>query len=93
MQIQLCGSTKQRKYQEMQLILKLLAKDDFLMVIQTPFQREMFKKFAQKGICCDSTHGTNAYDFLLTTIHVINEFGERISVAWCLSNHEDFTTI
>ena len=70
-----------------------LAKDDFFLVIQTPFQREMLLKFAQKGICCDSTHGTNGYDFLLTTIHVIDEFGEGVPAAWCISSHEDYTTM
>ena len=67
--------------------------DDFLLVVQTPFQREMLQKFAVNGICCDSTHGTNGYDFPLTTIHVIDEFGEGMPVAWCLSNHEDFSTM
>ena len=52
-----------------------LAKEDFLMVIQTPFQQEMLSKFAEKGICCDSIHGTNGYDFPLTTVHVIDDFG------------------
>ena len=70
-----------------------LAKEDFLMVIKTPFQQEMLTKFADKGICCDSTHGTNGYDFPLTTIHVIDEFGQGIPVAFCLSNHEDFTSM
>ncbi|XP_029196009.2 uncharacterized protein LOC114961482 [Acropora millepora] len=70
-----------------------LAKDDFFLVVQTPFQREMLLKFAQKGICCDSTHGTNGYDFLLTTIHVIDEFGEGVPAAWCISSHEDYTTM
>ena len=70
-----------------------LAKEDFLMVIQTPFQQEMLLKFAEKGICCDSTHGTNGYDFPLTTIHVIDDFGQGIPVAFCLSIHEDFTSM
>jgi len=70
-----------------------LAKEDFHMVIQTPFQQEMLSKFADKGICCDSTHGTNGYDFPLTTIHVIDDFGQGIPVAFCLSNHEDFTSM
>ena len=67
--------------------------DDFLMVLQTPFQREMLKKLAKNGICCDSTHGTNGYDFPLTTIHVIDEFGESLPVAWCISSHEDFSSM
>ena len=50
-------------------------------------------KLAKNGICCDSTHGTHGYDFLLTTIHVIDEFGEGLPVAWCLSSHEDFSSM
>ena len=44
-------------------------------------------------MCCDSTHGTNGYDFLLTTLLVIDEYGEGFPVAWCIANHEDFTTM
>ena len=32
--------------------------DDFIVVVQTEFQRHLMQKFASKGICCDSTHGT-----------------------------------
>ena len=51
----------------------------------------MAQKFAAKGIAIDATHGTTSYDFLLTTIMVIDEFGQGFPVAWCLFNHEDFT--
>ena len=45
-----------------------LKRDDFLIVLQTPIQAEMFKKFAEgKVVCIDATHGTNAYDFKLIT--------------------------
>ena len=70
-----------------------LATDDFFLVIQTPLQRAMFKKFAPNGICCDSTHGTNAYDFVLNTVLVVDEFGSGFPAGWCLSSHEDFTTM
>ena len=70
-----------------------LSKDDFFIVIQSRIQRQMFQKFASKGVCCDSTHGTNAYDFSLTTILVIDEFGQGLPAGWCLSSHEDFTTM
>lgn len=70
-----------------------LAKDDIVLVIQSPFQRSMLRKFGPNGVCCDSTHGTNGYDFLLTTLLVIDEFGEGFPAAWCISNHEDFTTM
>ena len=68
-----------------------LTKDDFVLVIQNPFQKLMAEKFASKGICVDATHGTTGYDFLLTSLVVIDEFGAGIPIAWCLSNHEDFT--
>lgn len=70
-----------------------LSKEDFFIVIQSPLQKHMYQKFAHKGVCCDSTHGTNAYDFSLTTILVIDEFGQGFPSAWCLSSHEDFTTM
>lgn len=67
-----------------------LAKDDFFIAMQMPLQKEMF---APKGVCCDTTHGTNSYDFSLTTILAINEYGQGFPAAWCLSSHEDFTTM
>ena len=70
-----------------------LAKDDFFIAMQTPLQKQMFQKFASKGVCCDTTHGTNAYDFSLTTILVIDEYGQGFPAGWCLSSHEDFTTM
>ena len=44
-----------------------LKREDFLIVLQTPIQAEMFKKFAEgKVVCVDATHGTNAYDFKMS---------------------------
>ena len=37
--------------------------------------RHYLKQFGQRGFCWDCTHGTNAYDFTLTTLLVINELG------------------
>ena len=41
----------------------------------------------------DSTHGTNTYDFNLTTILVIDEFREGIPVGWAISNREHVTLL
>ena len=70
-----------------------LCDKDFFIVVQTPLQKHMLQQFGSNGVCCDSTHGTNAYDFSLTTLLVSDEFGKGFPVAWCLSNHEDFTTM
>lgn len=70
-----------------------LAKVDILIVIKTPFQRSMLQKFGPNGVCCDCTHGTNGYDFLLTTELVTDECGNGLPAALCISNHEDFTTM
>ena len=61
---------------------------DFLLALQTQFQKEMFEKHAQKLICVDTTHGTTAYDFQLVTVLVIDDYNEGIPVAWLISNKE-----
>ena len=68
-----------------------LQKEDFLIIVQSPIQKTMLQRFGAKGVCIDSTHGTTGYDFSLTTLMVVDEFGSGFPVAWCLSNHEDTT--
>lgn len=70
-----------------------LPKEDIVLVIQSLFQKSMLEKFGASDVCCDSIHGTNGYDFLLTTLLVIDEYGEGFPAAWCISNHEDFKTM
>ena len=61
--------------------------------MHTPLQRSMFQKFAHNGVCCDLMHGTNAYDFVLNSVLVVDEFGASFLAGWYLSSHEDFTTM
>ena len=62
--------------------------NDFLVGLQTQFQKELFEKLAQKLICVDATHGATAYDFQLVTVLVIDDYNEGIPVAWLISNKE-----
>ncbi len=66
-----------------------ISDSDFVLGIQTEFQRDMLKQFGASTICVDTTHGTNMYDFNLLTVVVLDEYGEGIPVAWMLSNRED----
>ena len=70
-----------------------LTVDDFLLGIQTEFQRDLLKQFGSEAVCMDSTHGTNHYDFQLTTLLIVNEWGEGVPVAWLVSNHETTAVI
>ena len=64
--------------------------EDFLIVLQTPIQAEMLKKFAEgKVVCVAATHGPNAYDFKLVMLLVVDEYGEGFPVVWCTTNKED----
>ena len=63
--------------------------DDFILVLQTQFQLDMLKAYGHKCICMDATYGVNLYDFMLTSVLVIDEFGEGIPVAWAITNRED----
>ena len=67
-----------------------LGKDDFMIIIQTKSQKHMMIKFANGGICCDTTHGTTGYDFKLTSFLIVDDFQEGIPVAHCLSNKENY---
>jgi hypothetical protein len=71
----------------------LLKKEDFCLIIMTPSQQEMLFKFASDKICIDSTHGTNNYEFQLTTLVVVDEFGSGFPGAFCLSNKVDITIL
>lgn len=63
--------------------------NDFMLVILTETQIEVLKKFSSGKLCIDSTHGTNQYNFNLTTIVVIDEFGEGYPAAFCISTKID----
>lgn len=73
---------------------EIMPEKDFLLALQTPFQAHILQSCGHnKVVCIDSTHGTNAYDFSLTTVVVVDEFGEGYPVAWCLSNKTDTTAL
>ena len=67
-----------------------LEKDDFIVIMQTEFQKHLMQKFGSKGLCCDTTHGTTGYDFKLNSLLVLDEFEEGVPVAFCLSNRDNF---
>lgn len=67
----------------------VLAKEDFVLILQTPFQAQMMKEFGSNIIRIDSTYKTTGYDFILITAPVIDEFGEGYPTAWCLTTRED----
>lgn len=70
-----------------------IADDDFLLGIQTEFQCDLLRQFGAEAVCMDSTHGTNHYDFYLTTLLIVDEWGEGVPVAWLVSNHETTTVL
>lgn len=68
-------------------------KEDFILILMTNYQNKMAKKFGNEKICVDSTHGTNAYDFMLTTLLTLDEFCAGVPVAFCISNRTDEITM
>lgn len=65
---------------------------NIILVIANDFQLSMLEKFGNHIVCIDSTHGTNIYDFHLTTLLVVDEFGNGIPTAFCISNKKDTAT-
>uniref|UniRef100_A0A1X7TXT6 ZSWIM1/3 RNaseH-like domain-containing protein n=1 Tax=Amphimedon queenslandica TaxID=400682 RepID=A0A1X7TXT6_AMPQE len=71
-----------------------MANESFLLAVQTEFQRDAMKKFGNgKAVGMDATHGTNVYDFLLTTLMVIDNYGEGIPVGWAFTDKKDTCTL
>jgi len=58
-----------------------LEDQDFVLILQTPLQREMIKNCEpNRVVCVDATHGTNVYDFSLISVLVVDEFDEGFPV-------------
>ena len=70
-----------------------LRQNDFFLVIQTEFQRDMMTNFGDNIICVDATYRTNIYDFNLITVMVLDEYGEGIHVVWAVCNREDICAL
>jgi len=67
-----------------------LADTDFVLALMNDVQVHMLQKYGHHRVnCMDSTHGINAYDFQLTTLLVIDDYGEGFPVAFCISNKID----
>ena len=66
-----------------------LGKDDFLLAIQSEFQKDALQHYGNKVIMMDATHDTTQYKFLLITILVVDDHGAGLPVAWAISNRED----
>ena len=62
---------------------------DFFLVIMTKIQVEMLREFGHRVVCIDGTHGTNQYDFELTTLVVVDDHDEGFPVAHLISNRKD----
>ncbi|KAL4130890.1 hypothetical protein QTP88_008267 [Uroleucon formosanum] len=58
--------------------------NDFMLIILTETQREVLKKIGSGKLCIDSTHGTNQYNFNLTTSVIIDEFCEGYPADFCI---------
>ena len=71
----------------------ILSDDDFLLAIQTEFQKDAMLLFGKKVILMDATHGTTHYDFLLISVLVVDGHGEKVPVTWAISNKEDTNII
>ncbi|GFR16068.1 uncharacterized protein TNCT_342451 [Trichonephila clavata] len=64
----------------------LIQKQDFILGIVNEAQLELLELYGKNIIMMDSTHGTNQYGYLLTTIMVSEDNHEGLPIAVCYSN-------
>lgn len=61
-----------------------LSIESFIRIMQTEFQMQLYRKYAHKILCIDSTHYTNAYRFKLISCLVQDEFSSGWYIVWVL---------
>ncbi|GFY41049.1 uncharacterized protein TNIN_293121 [Trichonephila inaurata madagascariensis] len=64
----------------------LIKKQDFILCIMTEALLELLQIYGKNIIMMDSTHGTNQYGYLLTTVMVSDDNHEGLPVAICYFN-------
>jgi len=63
---------------------------DFMIVLMNDVQVQMLQQYGHHSLnCLDSTRGSNAFDFQLTTLLIIDDYGEVFPVAYCISSKVD----
>lgn len=67
----------------------LIDPNDFCLITMNETQGKMLKTFGNNIIAIDSTRGIHKYDFELTTVMVIDEFGEGFPGACMITNSKD----
>ncbi|XP_072399485.1 uncharacterized protein [Diabrotica undecimpunctata] len=66
-----------------------LKDDDFVLVIMNDTQREMLKRFGEKCVSIDSTHGLNSYGLELTTLFALDDVNQGFPCTFMFSNRTD----
>jgi len=67
-----------------------IGQDDFMMVLMNDMQVYMLQRYGPHRVnCIDSTRRTIGFNFQLTTLMVIDDYGEGFPVAFCISSKVD----
>ncbi|KAE8744948.1 hypothetical protein FOCC_FOCC008360 [Frankliniella occidentalis] len=57
-----------------------------MIILCTPYQEAEFGNYLEEKVLIDSTHGTNDYDFQLTTLATVHSAGAGVPVMYCISS-------
>ncbi|RUS72756.1 hypothetical protein EGW08_019474, partial [Elysia chlorotica] len=69
--------------------MKTLQKEDIILAIQTPFQKEMMKDYGKKCLCVDLTRRREDDKYHLYSVLVFVEGEVEVPVAWLITNRSD----
>ncbi|XP_064469189.1 uncharacterized protein LOC135383797 [Ornithodoros turicata] len=73
--------------------LPRIIEDDFILVMQTPEQREQLLTFGAEVICVHAVPGAHSCKYTLITLLVSNSAGDGAPVAWCLTTADITSSI
>lgn len=66
-----------------------LESNEFMIVVITKSQCDLFARLGSDRTCVDGTHGTTGFDFQLVTLLYVDEYGVAFAVAFCITNKVD----
>lgn len=75
--------------QQTEMPAAVVPASDFMIALMNTGQAEMLMRYGTDIVVMDSTHGTNAYGFQMTTVMVIDNFRKGFTVAHLFSSRLD----
>ncbi len=82
-----------KRQKEQDTKFNIFENDDFIIVYQTSFQKQILQEYGHKVVAFNETHDLSPYGFIVHTMLVVDAENEGFAVAFMVSNRSDEAAI